>query len=120
MNLRDCYISFGGDYDEVLGRFRREQTVSKFVCKFLEDKSFSLFEASMNNKDYSEALRAVHTLKGICQNLSFNRLFLSSNAVTQALKENDYQKAINMAPKLSSDYYQVIDAVKEYMCLEEE
>lgn len=27
MDLRDCYNSFGGDFDEVLGRLRREQTV---------------------------------------------------------------------------------------------
>lgn len=44
MNLKDCYLKFGGDFDEVLGRLRREQTVRKFVFKFLDDKSFSLFE----------------------------------------------------------------------------
>ena len=48
--------------------------VQKFVYKFLDDKSFLLFEASMVNKDYAEALRAVHTLKGICQNLSFYQI----------------------------------------------
>ena len=63
MNLKDCYIKFGGDFDEVLGRLRREQSVQKFMYKFLDDKSFHLFEASMENKDYEEALRAVHTLK---------------------------------------------------------
>ena len=86
MNLKDCYIKFGGDFDEVLGRLRREQSVQKFMYKFLDDKSFHLFEASMENKDYEEALRAVHTLKGICQNLSFTRLFESSSLVTNALK----------------------------------
>jgi hypothetical protein len=30
MNLKDCYIKFGGDFDEVLGRLRREQIVQKF------------------------------------------------------------------------------------------
>lgn len=59
MNLKDCYIKFGGDFDEVLGRLRREQSVQKFMYKFLDDKSFHLFEASMENKDYEEALRAV-------------------------------------------------------------
>ena len=49
--------------------------VQKFVYKFLDDKSFSLFESSIGSKDYEDALRAVHTLKGICQNLSFTRLF---------------------------------------------
>mgnify|MGYP005959300135 FL=1 len=120
MNLKDCYIKFGGDFDEVLGRLRREQTVRKFVFKFLDDKSFSLFEASMVKKDYSEALRAVHTLKGICQNLSFTRLFESSSLVTNALKENDWNKAVDMMPKLSKDYYETINVIKDFKNSREE
>ena len=120
MNLKDCYIKFGGDFDEVLGRLRREQSVQKFMYKFLDDKSFHLFEASMENKDYEEALRAVHTLKGICQNLSFTRLFESSNMVTKALKENDWNTAIDMIPKLSMDYYETINAINEFKSSREE
>ncbi len=120
MNLKDCYLKFGGDFDEVLGRLRREQTVRKFVFKFLDDKSFSLFEASMVKKDYSEALRAVHTLKGICQNLSFTRLFESSSLVTNALKENDWNRAVNMMPKLSKDYYETINVIKDFKNSREE
>lgn len=116
MDLRECYRDFGGDFDAVLGRMRREQTVEKFVFKFLDDKSFQLFEASMDKKDYGEALRAVHTLKGICQNLSFDRLYESSSLVTKALKENDCDKAVELYPQLSKDYYQVIDLIKEYKC----
>ena len=120
MNLKDCYLKFGGDFDEVLGRLRREQTVRKFVFKFLDDKSFSLFEASMVKKDYSEALRAVHTLKGICQNLSFTKLFESSSLVTNALKENDWNKAVDMMPKLSEDYYETINVIKDFKNSREE
>ena len=120
MNLKDCYLKFGGDFDEVLDRLRREQTVRKFVFKFLDDKSFSLFEASMVKKDYSEALRAVHTLKGICQNLSFTRLFESSSLVTNALKENDWNKAVDMMPKLSKDYYETINVIKDFKNSREE
>ena len=107
-------MSFGGDFNGVLERLRREQTVQKFVYKFLDDKSFELFEASMEKQDYEEALRAVHTLKGICQNLSFDRLYTSSSLVTNALKENDYKKAIDLMPQLSDDYSQVVNAVREY------
>ena len=102
MNLKDCYLKFGGDFDEVLGRLRREQTVRKFVFKFLE------------KKDYSEALRAVHTLKGICQNLSFTRLFESSSLTTTALKQNDWNKAVDMMPQLSNDYYEIVDIIRAY------
>ena len=114
MNLKDCYIKFGGDFDEVLGRLRREQSVQKFMYKFLDDKSFHLFEASMENKNYEEALRAVHTLKGICQNLSFTKLYEISNLMTKTLKENDYQKAVDMMPQLTDDYYKIIHTVQEY------
>ena len=120
MNLKDCYIKFGGDFDEVLGRLRREQSVQKFMYKFLDDKSFHLFEASMENKDYEEALRAVHTLKGICQNLSFTRLFESSSLMTKALKENDWNKADDMLPQLSMDYYEIINAIEELKNCKEE
>ena len=81
-------ILIAGDFDELLSRLRRGQTVRKFVYKFLDDKSFNLFEASMGNKDYAEALRADRTLKGICQNLSFTRLFESSSLVTKAFKNS--------------------------------
>ncbi len=93
MNLRDCYIKLGGDYDEVLGRLRRVQTVQKFVYKFLDDKSYRLFELSMGSKDYAEALRDVHTLKGICQNLAFTRLFESSSLVTNAVKRKRLEES---------------------------
>lgn len=114
MNLKDCYTELGGDFDAVIGRLLRKQMVSKFLFKFLDDKSFVLFEKSMDNKNYDEALRAVHTLKGICQNLSFTTLFESSNQITIALKNNDYQTAIDLAPLLSKDYYKTVHAIEEY------
>ena len=115
MNLKDCYIKFGGDFDEVLGRLRREQTVQKFVYKFLDDKSFSLFEASMGNKDYAEALRAVHTLKGICQNLSFDRLYEVSNELTELLRDRTgEQPGIPEAmEKVTEVYEMTIEEIKK-------
>lgn len=120
MELKDCYTKFGGDFDDVLNRLRREQTVLKFVYKFLDDKSFQLFEESMEKKDYEEALRAVHTLKGICSNFSFTRLYKSSSLITNALRENDWNKAIDMTPQLSKDYYEVINAIEELKSSREE
>lgn len=120
MNLKECYIHFGGNYDEVLVRLRREQTIQKFVYKFLDDKSFKLFEASMADKDYAEALRAVHTLKGICQNLSFTRLYESSSLVTETLKENDWNKAMEWMPQLAEDYHQTKNLIEEYKRSREE
>ncbi len=114
MNVKQCYLQFGGDYESVLGRLRREQLVEKFLLKFLEDKSFAQFEAAMVSRNYEEGLRAVHTLKGICQNLSFTDLYDSSSQITRAMKERNYEKAIELAPRLSEDYYRIVRAVEEY------
>lgn len=114
MTLKECYECFGGDFESVLTRLQREQLVEKFAVKFLDDKSFDLFVDSMKNKDYGEAMRAVHTLKGICLNLSFTRLFESSNSTTQALKANDTVKAAALMKQLTEDYNLVIETIRSY------
>ena len=72
MNLQECYEALGGDFEDVLSRLRSEKLVQKFVLKFLNDKSFDLLCSSLEEENYEEAFRASHTIKGVCQNLSFN------------------------------------------------
>lgn len=61
--------------------------MQKFVLKFLDDKSMELLKTSMVEETYEEAFRAAHTIKGICQNLSFTRLYESSSALSEALRD---------------------------------
>ena len=114
MNLKDCYTAFGGDYEEVMTRLRLEKTVTKFLLKFSEDKSFFMFIEAFARKDYDEALRFIHTLKGICQNLSFTRLYECSSQITKACREGDYQSVEKHLPQLSKLYDQQIAAIKAY------
>ena len=120
MNLRECYMKLDGNYDEVVQRLQNEYIVEKFMFKFLKDKSFNFLKISIQNENYEDAHRYVHTIKGICQNLSFTRLFESSNLVTKALKENDWNKAVDMMPKLSKDYYETINVIKDFKNSREE
>ena len=41
----------------------------------------------MENKNYEDAFRSAHTLKGVCQNLSFDRLYEVSNELTELLRD---------------------------------
>ena len=70
MTLQECYAAMGGNYEDVIGRLRSERLVQKFVLKFLDDGSYSLLCQSLEEKNYEEAFRAAHTIKGVCQNLS--------------------------------------------------
>lgn len=112
--LKECYEKLGGDYNDVISRLMRDKMVCKFMYKFMDDKSFNQFIEGMEKGDYEEALMGVHTLKGICQNLSFSELFECSNEATKALKEKDIETAESLIPDVKEKYKKVIDAISEY------
>ena len=86
MDLRTCYEQLGGSYDDVLGRIPSERLVDKFLRKFLADESFSGLCSAMAAGSRSEAFLMAHTLKGVCSNLGFTRLFRSAAALTELLR----------------------------------
>ena len=86
MTLKEMYESIGSNYDNVLGRLMTEALVSKFVFLFKEDDSFGNLETSFNEKNRDEAFRAAHTLKGVAQNLGFDRLYQKSSELTEFLR----------------------------------
>ncbi len=114
MTLQECYAALGGDYADVTGRLHSDRLVQKFALRFLEDKSYELFLTSMEEKNYEEAFRAAHTIKGICQNLSFNRLLASSAEMADALRHGWTPEADTLVPRLKEDYQITVEAIKTY------
>lgn len=120
MELKECYERLGGDFDNALSRLRREQIIEKFIYKFLDDESFSQLQEAVENEQFEEAFRAAHTLKGICQNLSFTQLYNSSFQMTEALRACDDKKAAELFPIVTHDYLQTTNAIIEYKNSREE
>ena len=71
MTIQECYEAIGGNYEEVLGRLQSEALIRRFTLKFLEDQSYLQLKQALENKNYEDAFRSAHTLKGVCQKLSF-------------------------------------------------
>ena len=114
MNLKDCYEAFGGNFDEVLGRLRREPTVQKFAFKFLDDKSYDLLISSLEQGNSEEAFRAAHTIKGMCQNLGFNTLLASSAELTEALRSGLTPEAGPLCERVKEDYGRTVTAIRSF------
>ena len=87
MTVKECYDAMGADYEDVLGRLRKDERIQKFVLKLLNDKSYELLINSMEAGDMNEAFRAAHTLKGVCQNLSITALYHSSAELADRLRD---------------------------------
>lgn len=112
MTLKECYVALEGDYENVLSRLMTEKLVSKFVVKFLNDGSYNNLVESLKSENIEEAFRAAHTLKGVCQNLSFTKLYESSHDMTETLRENNIAKANELLPQVEADYLQTVSAIK--------
>lgn len=114
MNLQECYTALGGNYAEVCSRLHSERLVQKFVLKFLDDKSYELLHTSMAEKNYEEAFRAAHTIKGVCQNLGFNRLLESSSRLSDALRNGWTPEADTYIGQVEEDYRITMEAIREF------
>lgn len=114
MTLKECYLELGGDYEDVLSRLSSEKVVRLLMHKFLEDESFASLTAAMEAKRPAEAFRAVHTLKGVCQNLGFVRLYESSRALTELLRAGSTTGTALSMRRVTSDYQRVTEAINKY------
>lgn len=114
MTLQECYAAMGGGYEEVIGRLRSEALVGKFVLKFLSDPSYELLCSSMEEQNWTEAFRGAHTLKGVCQNLSFTALFQSSAQLCEALRDGFHPEVPALKEQVDADYRLTTDAIRAY------
>lgn len=112
MTLQECYAAMGGDYDDVTARLRSEKLVRKFVLKFASDESYNILCTSLESGNYEEAFRAAHTIKGVCQNLSFNTLQESSSRLTEALRSGNSPEVSDLFDQVKKDYQQTLSAIK--------
>ena len=112
MSLRTCYEALGGNYDEALGRLMSERIMQKFVLKFLNEGSYELMMSALEAKDGEAAFRAAHTLKGVCLNLSFDKLIHSVEPLCEALRHGWSDDAPALAEPVKADYQQTVAAIR--------
>lgn len=113
MNLKECYAALEGDYEEVTARLGSERLVQKFIFKFLNDTSYDTLLKALEEGNYNEAFRAAHTIKGICQNLSFTKLGSSSSCLTEALRSGETKDCGEFVASVKEDYMQTYAAIKK-------
>lgn len=117
MKLEECYKSFGGSYEDVKTRLQNDAIVQRLVIKFLADPSYTNLCEALEQGNYEEAFRAAHSLKGVCQNLSFVNLSQSSSLLTELLRGRQEQKVDQelcntFMKQVTEDYEAVTEAIR--------
>ena len=113
MTVKECYESMESDYEGVIGRIGSEGLVKRFVLKFLDDPSYLNLEKAIQEQNAEEAFRAAHTLKGICLNLGFDRLYKVSAELTEKLRGSDLNGYEAVYGKVQDEYKNTIDAIRK-------
>lgn len=114
MTLKKLYEEIGGNYQNITERLVKEERIEKFVLLFLKDQSYQTFLQAMEQGNEEEAFRAIHTLKGVCMNLSFDKLFQISSEVTEYLRAKDMDSAAAALPALDKCYERHFQAICAY------
>lgn len=114
MTLQECYAAIGGDYEDVEARMMGAARVQKFLLRFLSDTSYEFLIDSLAAKNYEEAFRAAHTLKGVCQNLGITRLGNSAHDLTEALRDTPAAPDGTLIQKVTEDYKITAAAIHEF------
>lgn len=112
MTLEECYAKMGANYQDVLKRFYKPETIKRFVKMFLQDDSFQLLTDAMAAQDIKEAFRAAHTLKGVCLNLGFDNLSPSAVALTEILRAGTFDGAAEQYALVKEEYQKTIEAIQ--------
>ncbi len=114
MSLQTCYEALGGSYDAVRQRLPSDRMVQKFVLKFLNEGSYDDLVRAIEAKDAETAFRAAHTIKGVCLNLSFDKLHDSSDALCEALRHGWTDEAPKLLEPVREDYERTIAAIRAF------
>ena len=114
MTIEECYEAIESDYNGVLKRFGNDAMVKRFAIKFLNDPSFNELKDGIKSNDVERAFRAAHTLKGICLNLGFDKLFEVSSALTEELRGKDKMpECADMFAAVEKQYDVLIENIKK-------
>ena len=102
----------GIDADGLLERFMGSDALAeRFLKQFPSDDNMRQLTAALEAGDNQAALTAAHTLKGLCGNLSMNRLYELLTRQVAAMRADDWQSANALIPEITQAYRQVIQAL---------
>lgn len=114
MTVEELYEKLSGDYKGTMGRLMKEDRIRKYLGKFIDAKDYEDLLANLEEKNYPEAFRNVHTLKGVALNLGLSQLAAKSSDLTESLRSGQPSCDITgLVEAVKAEYERTISILKE-------
>lgn len=118
MTVQELYDAVGGNYKEAEERLMSEKFISKYIVKYLDDKSYDTLMSEWKGAQNEEQLfRAAHTLKGVCLNLALTNLSRYAEPITENYRPTGPTKIDNIGElfdKLAEEQEKTIELITEF------
>ncbi|MDD6733811.1 MAG: Hpt domain-containing protein [Lachnospiraceae bacterium] len=115
MKLEELYAVIGGDFHQTVERFGGNERLIKLITLFLEDQSIELLKNSIERKEWREAFRISHNIKGTAMNLSFPDLYEVSVKLTDALRSEEELKDMDLYFNVLKEYNRTKQIIRKFV-----
>ena len=92
MTVQELYQSIGGNYDAAKSIMMMDKLITKFVIKFLDDKSYDNLTSAWAARDLSAVFEGAHALKGVSANLGLNGLSAQASEIAEEFRPGSARK----------------------------
>ncbi len=114
-SLLEAITPYGVNVSAGLARFAGNGKIYENVLlKFQKDKSFDALVDAMRSEDFDAAQGAAHALKGIAANLSMDTFAETLFQLEQALKQENYNQALDFLQQAKDLYEVLIEVIGKY------
>jgi HPt (histidine-containing phosphotransfer) domain-containing protein len=119
MTLKEFYDEIGVDVSIPLHRFANsEKMLDRFVKKVAADPTYDGMKQFMAVRNWAEAFRAAHTLKGVSLNMELTPLAIASQELTEYLRhyetaEPDAARADELFAEVTRQYERVMALIEK-------
>ena len=105
-------LEAGIDFDGIATRIPlKEDFLLKMLKKYPGETSFSDLEKAMGEKDYEEAFRHAHNLKGVTGNLEMKNLHQVTTELVEKLRAHNYEGVDEDFAKIKEAHTKVIEGI---------
>lgn len=114
--LKTALESLGINVDTALSRFMGiDSILLKSLKLFLADTNIETLQTALENNNAEQAYHAMHTIKGVCGNLSMDKLFNLSAELCVLLKQNELEKAKEKFAVFKKEYFTVAEGLQKWI-----
>lgn len=107
-------LEAGIDFDGLATRIPlKEDFIFRLLGKFPKEECYQGLVKAMEEKDYEEAFKHAHNLKGVSGNLEMTRLTKVTSELTEKLRNKEYDDLEGDFEELKKEYGQVLSAINE-------